>query len=212
MSAGTLRHVVENAWARRGDDFAAWFPAVFDWQSLCADAPSMARRVSRGETGDAGESDHEDGDQDEGGLVPELDLVEVAEDVFAHAYVGALVGIALVVDDERDPDLLVERLAEPLSEEEEPRFEALTAKCLEPTERVLAGQVEAPDERNAEAAAALLVEGAWPGVETALEGLPGFGDDDGPELPDEVRQVLAGVARVAAILAAFRWLALTDPG
>jgi hypothetical protein len=209
VSAGTLRHVVENAWARRGDDFAAWFPAVFDWQSLCADAPSMARRVARGEPGEAPEPDD---DPDEGGLVPELDLVELAEDVFAHAYVGALVGIALVVDDERDPDLLVERLAEPLSEEEEPRFEALAARCLESTERVLAGRVEAPDERNAEAAAALLVEGAWPGVETALEGLPGFGADDGPELPDGVRQVFAGVARVAAILAAFRWLALTDPG
>lgn len=208
MSAGTLRHAVEYAWARRGDDFAGWFPRVFDWQALCSDAPAMAQRVAAGGSEDESRSDGDDGS----GLVPELDLVETAEDVFAHAYLGALVGIALIVDDERDPDLLVERMARPLGEEEEPRFEALAARSLEGAERVLAGQIEAPDENSAEAAAALLVEGAWPGVETALEGLPGFGDEDAPEVPDAVRQVLAGVARVAAILAAFRWLALADPG
>jgi hypothetical protein len=211
MSAGTLRHVVENAWARRGDDFAGWFPAVFDWRALCADAPTMARRLAQGD-GDAADRDEPGDLDDEVALAPEIDLVETAEDVFAHAYVGALVGIAVLVDDERDPDLLVERLAEPLDEEEEPRFEALAAQCLEPAERVLAGQVEAPDEQRAEAAAALLVEGAWPGVETALEGLPGFGGEDGAEVPEPVSRVLAGVARVAAILAAFRWLALSDPG
>lgn len=204
MNAGTLRHVVEHALNKHLDGFGAWFPSGFDWQTLCSDAPEMARRLV---TGGLEEEAGEDGD-----LAPELDLVEVAEEAFAFAYVGALASIALAVEDARDPDLLVERLTAPPSEAEEERFAELAADSLGSVERALAGQGEPLDEESVEGLAFTLTDAAWPGVEVALEGVEAFDPDRDVELPPSVKRVLGGVARVAAILAAFRWLGLQDDG
>ena len=204
MSAGTLRHVVEHALEKHLDGFGGWFPAAFDWQQLCSDTPELARRLA------LGRSDEDDLDPDGDVLdevTPELDLVEAAEATFATAYVGALAGIALAVEDERDPDLLIARLAVPLEEGEEAPFEALAERSLAAVERSLAGQGEALDEDSPEGLSASLAEAAWPGVEVALEHVTVFDPEQGPELPSPVKQVLGGVARVAAILAAFRWIA-----
>ena len=202
MSAGTLRHVVEHALEKHLAGFDDWFPAVFDWQRLCIDAPELVRRLAQGRV----EDDAPEGEAWDD-LTPEVDLVEAAEATFAAAYVGALAGIALAVEDERDPDFLIAHLAQPLEEAEEAPFEALAVGSLAAVERGLAGQGEALDEDGPEGLAASLAEAAWPGVEVALEHVSIFDPDEGPELPSAVKQVLGGVARVAAILAAFRWLA-----
>lgn len=204
MSGETVRHVVERALERHAEGFEGWFPAPFDWRSLCADAPQMALKLERREPAQDPEAD--------AALVPELDLVEAAEQVFAHAYLGALAGIALTSDDERDPDLLVERLLDPLDDEAEERFEALATGSLGRVERALAGQGETLDEESVEAAAHTLVEAAWPGVEVSLESLAPFDPERDVDLPHGVRQVLSGLARLAAILAAFRWLSQDDAG
>jgi len=204
MSGSTLRNVVEHALTRHLDGFGEWFPDGFDWQQLCNDAPEMVRRLV------VGDLEEEDALGEEGDLAPELDLVESAEQTFAAAYVGALAAIALAVEDERDPDLLVERLAAPVSDAEEARFTELAAESLGVVERSLAGQGHALDEESAEGLAATLTDAAWPGVDVALERVPVFDPESEIELPPAVRQVLGGVARVAAILAAFRWLVLSD--
>lgn|GEM_PF-5595411 len=204
MNAGTLRHVVENALVKHLDGFGAWFPAGFDWQHLCSDAPEMARRLTTGSL------EEEQALGEEGDLAPELDLVEIAEQTFAFAYVGALAGIALAVEDARDPDLLVERLTAPLAESEEERFDELASNSLGSVERSLAGQGEPFDEDSLEGLATTLTDAAWPGVEVALEGVDAFNPESETEPPPAVRRVLGGVARVAAILAAFRWLGLDE--
>jgi hypothetical protein len=56
------------------------------------------------------------------------------------------------------------------------------------------------------------VDAAWPSIEVALEGLAPFDPERDLELPHAVRQVLSGVARLAGILAAFRWIATASPG
>lgn len=204
MNAGTLRHVVENALSKHLDGFGAWFPSGFDWQHLCSDAPEMARRLTTGSL------EEEEALGEEGDLAPELDLVEVAEQTFASAYVGALAGIALAVDDARDPDLLVERLTAPLADGEEERFDELASNSLGSVERSLAGQGEPFDEDSVEGLATTLTDAAWPGVEVALERVDAFDPERDTEPPPAVRRVLGGVARIAAILAAFRWLGLDE--
>ncbi|MFM8385916.1 MAG: hypothetical protein ACKOCB_03700 [Planctomycetia bacterium] len=237
MSATTLRHVVERALGRHLDGFGAWFPAGFDWQELCNDTPAMLRRLleapdaagsacdpaqGAGDPAQPDDEEHEEAepeDEDVGsedgretlGLPDDVDLVEASEGAFAAAYIGALAGLALVVDDERDPDLLLEALVQPLAEDEEPRFDEAVAGSLGPVEGALAGREEAPDEDSLAGMAVTLVESAWPGVDVALGSVPVLASEEG--LSAEARQVLGGVARVAAILAAFRWLALDDrPG
>jgi hypothetical protein len=220
VSAGTLRHVVEHALTRHLDAFAEAFPPGFDWQALCADAPRLVERLASGATTPA--SEHVDADDDDGfedddepgferegdaAVAPEIDLVGASEETFAAAYVGALAGIALAVEDERDPDLLVEELVRPLAEEDEEAFERLAEGSLDPVERALAGRGPTPDEESVTGLAVTLTEAAWPGVEVALEGVAVLDPERGTDLPSAVRQVLGGVARVAAILAAFRWLA-----
>lgn len=217
MSATTLRHVVEHALGRHLDGFAGWFPAGFDWQQLCSDTPAMLRRLLEDEPPERDPDDPDAGlddgaDEDDAlGLPPEVDLVEASEGTFAAAYMGALAGIALAVEDERDPDLLVERMAQPLDEDEEPRFAEAVGEALALVESALAGRGETPDEETLAGLCVTLVEAAWPGVDVALGSVPALGEEQG--LPPPARQVLGGVARVAAILAAFRWLALDDrPG
>jgi hypothetical protein len=206
MSAGTVRTFVERVLERHGEEFEAIFPAPFDWHALAADAPAMARRLAAGSAGE------EDLLGEEGDLAPELDLVEASEQVFVNAYLGGLAGIALAIDDERDPESILDGLVRPLDDAEEERFEALAGASLGPVERALAGQGDTPDDASAEGAALVLVDTAWPSVEVALESLEPFAPDREAELPHAVRQVLAGLARVAAILAAFRWLAAGRPG
>jgi hypothetical protein len=200
MSAGTVRTFVERVLERHGEDFDALFPGAFDWRALAADAPAIARRLA------AGSVEEETALGDEGDLVPEMDLVETAEQVFVNAYLGGLAGIALAIDDERDPESILDGLVRPLADVEEDRFEALVASSLGPVERSLAGQGDTPDDASPEGAALLLVDTAWPSVEVALERLTPFDPDRDVELPHAVRQVLSGVARVAAIVASFRWL------
>jgi hypothetical protein len=206
MSAGTLRSFVERALERHGEAFESAFPSPFDWRALCSDAPAMAKRLA------AGSLEDEAALGEEGDLAPELDLVESAEQVFAHAYLGALAGIALTVEDDRDPELTFEGLLTPLEDPEEAHFETLATRSLAPVERALAGQGDVPDEESAAGAALALVDAAWPSVEVALEGLAPFDPERDLELPHAVRQVLSGVARLAAILASFRWISAPDPG
>lgn len=201
MSAGTVRIFVERALARQGERVDEAVPSPFDWRALCADTPAMARRLSAGSL--------EEGDAllDEDDLVPELDLVETAEQTFLNAYLGGLAGLALTSDDERDPESVLEQLLSPLDEEGEARFEALAAQALTTVERALAGQGEALEEASVEGTTMMLTDVAWPSVEVALERLVPFDPERDLELPHAVRQVLSGVARIAAILAVFRWLA-----
>lgn len=201
---------MERALEKHGEAVESALPAPFDWRALCADAPEMARRLRAGDA--SGEEGPEAGDGEEGDVSPELDLVEAAEQTFLRSYLGGLAGIALQVEDERDPDALLEALLERLEDEDEEHFEDLVATSLARVERSLAGQGEALDEETAEGAAALLTDAAWPSVEVALEGLAPFDPDSGLELPHSVRQVLSGVARLAAILAALRWIASGAPG
>jgi hypothetical protein len=206
MSAGTVRTFVERALERHGEDFDAFFPAPFDWHALATDAPSMARRLA------VGTLEEEDTLGEEGDLVPEMDLVEAAEQVFVNAYLGGLAGLALATDDERDPESILDGLVAPLDDAEEERFEAFAADSLATVERALAGQGDTPDDSSPEGAALILVDAAWPSVEVALERLTPFSPDRETELPSAVRQVFAGIARVAAILAAFRWLSVVRAG
>lgn len=201
MGAGTLRSFVARALERHGESVESAFPAPFDWRALCADAPTLARRLARGSVEDEPPAD------DDGDLAPELDLVEAAEGTFLRAYLGGLSGLALLSDDERDPEALLEALLAPLSDEAEARFEALAGERLGSVERALAGQGEALEESTPEGTAATLTEASWPCVEAALTGLTAFDPEREGELPHAVRQVLGGVARIAAVLAAFRWLA-----
>lgn len=205
MSAGTVRIFVERALDRQGERVEQSFPAPFDWRALCSDAPAMARRLS------AGSLEEGDALSDEDDLVPELDLVETAEQTFLHAYLGGLAGLALTSEDDRDPESVLEQLLAPLDDEGEARFEELAGQGLTAVERSLAGQGIALDEDSAEGTAVMLTDVAWPSVEVALERLVPFDPARDLELPHPVRQVLSGVARIAAILAAFRWLAGDAP-
>lgn len=197
---------MERVLERHRDGVEDALPAPFDWRGLCSDAPEMVRRLGSDAEAPAGEVDE--------ALVPELDLVEAAEQALLHAYLGGLAGIALHADDDRDPETVLEALLGPLEDEQEERFESLASDSLAGVERALAGERLAADEDSIEGAAALLTDAAWPSVEVALESLPPFDPQQDLALPAPVRQVLGGVARIGAILAAFRWLAGTpeEPG
>lgn len=207
MSAGTVRTFVERVLERHGEGAEQTVPPLFDWRALCADAPAMARRLRATDASAEGSAD----DPDDGDLAPELDLVEAAEQTFLRAYLGGLAGLALASEDERDPESVLEALLAPLDDEQEAQLEDHLGGALARVERSLAGQGEALDEESVEGAAALLTDTAWPSVEVALEGLAPFDPDRDLELPHAVRQVLSGVARLAAILASFRWLVAGAP-
>jgi hypothetical protein len=190
MSGAALRRFVDRALEKHGRTLDAWFPGSFDWRALCADAPDMARRAAVGR--------EEDGLEDD-------ELEEAAEGTFRLAHVSALAALAVAAEGDADPYTLLERLTTPPRDEAEERFEALAERALGPVEESLGGVEVALDADGSRAEA--LAAAAWPAVEPVvaehLESLERMGED----VPDAARGVLVGVARVATILAAFRWMA-----
>jgi hypothetical protein len=178
-----LRHFLERAAERHGDDFEDWFPGAFDWEALCDDAPAMAERLGRVVGGD---------EADEA-------LVEFAGAVFRAAHLAALSVLSCEADG--DPETTLDRLARPLDDEEEETFERLARETLGPLEEAMADEEE--PELDPEAATALaLASLAWESSEPLLaEGIRAAAASG------EEERVLVGIARLAEILAAFRWLA-----
>jgi hypothetical protein len=176
-----LAHFVERVADLHLSRFEEWFPSTFDWERLCADVPRMAER--RGEP------------------TPDLgDLEDRSRAVFRGAHLVTLAVFSAAADDEEDPELRMESLASPPTEEEETEFARLAEAHLEALEEALAGEETAvPDV----ARAAAMVGAAWPAVSQLL------GDDETALLAEDATEgdILWGVARVAAALAALRWLA-----
>lgn len=203
MSTPALRHFVERALGVLAPAFEDGFPRCFDWWRLCRDTPAIVERAGGGSV-DADDRTWSAGVQ------------QRAESVFRFAHVAALALHCAGHLDDVDPEAALDRfLAEP-EDEEEDRFEVLVEQVLSPLEESLLDDGVRLDERG-ELARSLL-DSAWPHVQGMLVDVPGL--DDAEALDEEGRDeegeggpreeewtVLVALARVAAILATFRWMA-----
>ncbi len=197
---GALQHFLERAAADHIEAFDAWFPAGFDWARLCGDVPRLAR---------------EGGVATEG--LPDEDLVKMARAVFRGAHLFTLAVLAAGSEGRGDPQDLLSRLTSPPDEEVEEHFLALAEELLPsveariPIETSGAEQSAPPkddDEGVDEAEAAIrravaLVRATAPAVEHVLA------NDESRVFAraGETAGVLWALARVAAALAALRWMA-----
>lgn len=182
-----LEHYLERAVHVHLPSFDAWFPSPFDWSRLCADVPDMARRL--------GHPPPEEGEQV---------LEDMARTVFQGSHLFALAVLGAAAQGSSDPDLLLDHLASPCSEEEEAAFGDLVGCCLRVVEdHVFAEAPEAPETSDRVERASDLVRAVWPAVTHILAA------DDSRifERAGDSADVLWGVARVGAVLAAFRWMA-----
>jgi hypothetical protein len=188
MNAAALRHLVERAAEVHGGGFPDWFPDTFEWADLCRDAPAMADRLGRTES--SAEADRR--------------LESLAEAVFRAAYLSGLSVLSARSETPEDPETIIGRLARRLDEEEEEVFTRLAEGDLAAVESALGDEGEedaalTPDGREA----LRLVGVAWPPTADLVgEAVGSAATPGGPEA-----RVLGGIARVAAILASFRWLA-----
>lgn len=199
MSGAALRHFVEEALGRHADDLDDWFPSCFHWRKLCADAAAMTANVAER----AFDPDDLEGNEA---------IRRRASRVFRFAHVAALAVLAAGSADDGDPGEVLESLLEEPDEGEEAYYRALILEVMGPLEQTLAGDDVPLDERG-EAAYSLL-GAAWPAVETyaqedgvlgeETQPMPGDTDDDRAA----VLTVLQGIALLAAMLAAFRWLSV----
>jgi len=183
-----LKHFLERAAGDKLPRFEAWFPPCFDWGRLCGDVPRMAEK--------SGASlPEEEGD--------ERELENMARSLFKAGHLFTLAVLAAGSAAEADPHEIFEQLTSAPSDEEEAVFEELLAGSLEAAESILSGEGgDGPQDEEAERAAAL-VGATWPAVEHLLVNDPSrmF------ERAGEAAVVLASMARLGALLAAFRWLA-----
>jgi hypothetical protein len=188
MNPNALRHLVERAAANHGDRFPEWFPESFEWTDLCRDAPSMADRLGR-----AGGT--EDADRRLAGL---------AEAVFRAAYLSGMSVLAARAESDDDPETILGRLARPLDDEEQEVFGRLAEGELAAVESALGDEPETAPALSPDGVEGLRLVGvAWPPTATLVgEAVGSAAAPGGPEA-----RVLGGIARVAAILASFRWLA-----
>lgn len=186
--SSTLQHFLEQAAAQRLPDFEVWFPPCFDWARLCGDVPRMTERAGVA-------LPPEEGD--------EHDLERMARALFKAGHLFTLAVLAAGSGAEADPDRLLAAVTRAPDEEEEEAFEALVGANLAEAEALLGG--EGADRPHGEdvARAVALVAATWPAVEHLLQADPSrLLERAGP-----AAGVLAGLARLGALLAAFRWLA-----
>ena len=181
-----LEHYLERAAQVHLASFETWFPSTFDWARLCADVPDMARQL--------GHAPPEEGDRA---------LEDMARVVFRGAHLFALAVLGAAAQGSSDPDETLERLAASPGDEEEEAFGDLVGCCLRVVEDHVFAEAAAPEASDRVDRAADLVRAVWPAVTHILSA------DDSRifERAGEDSDVLWGVARVGAVLAAFRWMA-----
>jgi hypothetical protein len=195
MTSAALRHYVDRVLDRHAASLDASFPGGFDWRRLCRDAPGMAERAT------GGRFDAED-------LGRAHALQSRAEALFGLAHLAALAILCATLEDEPDPEAAFEAFARPPDDEEEERFEVLAAEVLGPVEESLEDEDVALDPRGIDARD--LFTRVWPAVAQLVEESGLLTEVESDLSADDVeaaRPVLAALARVAAILAALRWLA-----
>ncbi len=191
-----VRHWIEDAEAAYGPSFEAWFPPAFDWRALCEDAPRFAE-----ELGEAWKPETEP--------AAKARLEDLAAAAFRGGYVAA-VALLAAYDASRDPDQALDRLTQPLSDEETEAFEAGVAEDLASAEELIAGETPAALPTNAARAAAEMLKPALPAIRDVLAGglrsaarvLASLGAGGTPSA-----RVLTGVVNVAVALAGLRYLA-----
>lgn len=184
--SSSLKHFLEHAAGANLPTFEAWFPACFDWARLCGDVPRMARA--------AGLPLAEDDD---------IELERMARALFKAGHLFTLAVLAAGSSAERDPEMLLEALTSPPEDEEEERFEALVGESLQEAEALLGGEGADHAHGPEVARPVALVSASWPAVEHLLQSDPSkLLERAGP-----ASGLLSGIARLGALLAAFRWLA-----
>ncbi|MHC5009872.1 MAG: hypothetical protein ACYTG6_02855 [Planctomycetota bacterium] len=187
--AAAFEHFIENAEARYLASFDSWFPGCFDYERLCADVPDLALRSGRALPEAPGET-------------AERLLEEQARGVFRTAHLYTLAALCAGADiDEGDPDEILDGLtSSTMDDEEEEKFTELVLGSLTHVEEALEGEHTVEED---EARAVGYVGAAWPILQDLLRG-----DDGGPFAhAGACEDLLWGVARVGAVLAAFRWIA-----
>ena len=181
-----LKHFLEQTAQQKLPTFEQWFPPCFDWQRLSADVPAMAEASGT-------PLPAEEGDEHE--------LESMARSFFKAGHLFTLIVLAAGSAEEGDPERLADHVTDSPSEEEEEAFEALVERHLHPAERLLAGEEADCEEEGARAVA--LVGATWPAVEQVFLADPSrMLERAGP-----AAGILGGIARLGALLAAFRWLA-----
>jgi hypothetical protein len=184
--SAALRHFLERAVELHGGTFEDWFPECFDWEALCEDAPPLAQRLGAPPR----EPDGEDR------------LRAAAAAAFQASHLAALAVLCAATEDGGDPAVLLDRLTRRLDEDEEEEVARLADERLGAIEEALGEGEGAAVPEDAEDALAL-ARLAWAPVLAHLADAL----RDAGEGSEEEAAVLVGVARVGAILAAFRWRA-----
>ena len=200
MSDAALRHFVERALGVHAPIFELGFPGAFDWAGLVRDAPAMVERTGGGSP-DGSERSWSKSVQ------------ERAEAVFRFAHTATLAILCATelddvdpaLDPEADPELALDRFSRLPEDDEELRFEALVSELMGPLEENLLDDSSPLDDRGLSARERL--DRVWPHVDAMLVELEARRGTDEEAAQDEVWGVLVALARVAAILATFRWMA-----
>lgn len=195
MVGTALRHFIERAIDAQAADLDRGFPASFDWQRLCRDAPRMAESVTEGAF-DASD--------------PEMaEALQAQVDVaFRVAHVTALAVLCVAEEWVDDPEAVLDGFGQPAEDEEEEHFGVLASELLGPAEQYLHDEETQLDDRGYELQR--LFAEAWPlaSEHLVLSGL--FGEVDGSDVEPaaaELHPLLAAAGRLATLLAALRWLA-----
>lgn len=185
--SSALKHFLEHTAAEDLPRFQDWFPPCFDWRRLCRDVPVMAERAGLQIPTEVGD---------------EHEIEQMAQAVFSAAHLFTLAVLAAGSGDD-DPRALLDHLTRPPSEEEEEMFEALVAENLQAVDMTLGGEEAEGGDPEVVPRALGLVEVSWPAVEHLLM------SDEAKifERAGPIAAVLGALCRVAAALAAFRWLA-----
>ena len=189
-----LRHFVEEALGRYSDDIDDWFPGCFHWRGLVATTPRMVATAA----GTAWDEDDLEG---------RALLEQRAERAFVFAHVGSLAVLAAATGPEDDAGETLARLADEPDEGEEGWFATLVAEVLGPVEVYLGGQDESGLDERSERTLALL-DLCWPAVSGLMVAEGVFEPPEEHPQGEHVEAVLVGLARVAALLATFRWQSL----
>ncbi len=171
------------------------FPGCFDWRRLCRDTPAMLERAT------AGAFDASDATRAHA-------IQKRAEAVFRTAHVATLAVRGAMDAGEVDPDAMLDAFGESPGEEEEDRFEARVVESLDAVEASFEDDEVELDDRGLEVRNIVAV--TWSHVHEFLEQNEALEPGSDPETAEALgaaRPVLLALVRVAAILAALRWLA-----
>lgn len=199
MAGRALRHFVEEAIGRHADELDDWFPGCFHWRGLLADTPAMSAQLG------GYEADPTDLEGNEA-------IRQRASHVFRFGHVATLAVLAAGSQEDGNPVETLDLLVTEPDEGEERYFGELVDEVLGPLETFFTEDGAPLDPRGE--AAYELVSAAWPVVHDLLQEDGVLGQETQPFPGDTedrrhaVGTVLAGIARVSAILAAFRWLSV----